>query len=149
MGRDCHDHELEIAAAGRGDLPEAVADHLASCPGCAALRASALAMARAEAEGPPSIAPAGARALARQALAAEARPRRALWVWPLLSASASAAALIVYFGLASPSAEAAPGRSGLEARTTLTALPDASAPSLPEGLAAISDLVASGAEETP
>jgi hypothetical protein len=139
----CERYEIEIAAAGGGELAADVEAHLAGCASCARQRAAAQALAGAS-RGAHRIGPGAAVAMARDALAGRGT-RGALWVAPLLSASASAAALILYFGLAAAPAEATATSPAERAAPTLApALDEASEPELPDSLQALRELILAG-----
>jgi hypothetical protein len=142
--RPCRDHEVEIAAAGAGDLPADVAEHVEGCGTCRGLRQDALRTARA-ARREAELTEAAALSLARRAVDA-ARGRRPLWILPLVSASASAAALILYFGLSAPGqGEAREDGTGAGAQAVV---PEPGQTELPDSLRAVSEMIVTSKEKT-
>lgn len=144
MTERCKEHEIEIAAAGAGELPERTRHHVETCRACARLRGDARALAGASGRA-GEIPSRQARALARSALRDAGSRRTALWIAPLLSASASSAALILYFGIHDPStSQADPNEKertadASERRTQI--LPEAGQVSLPDSLKAVSEML--------
>jgi len=148
VGNDCKTFEIEIAAAGPGDLAAEVALHVDACPACRALREGALALARASAPGEEADA-SRARAIAARAARSARRPAPGLWAIPLLAASASAAALILYFGLFHATAQGSAGQEVEEQACVDVSeiLPEDRSVELPDAIRAVSDLMMEGMDK--
>lgn len=105
MEKRCHEIHVEIAAIGSGELSTELQEHVKECESCSRLRADAVALATAVSpENSREISAAAAVSMARRATANKERPRFTLLIAPLISASVTAAALILYFGIVTPTA---------------------------------------------
>jgi hypothetical protein len=150
MRTTCHEIRVEIATRGGGELTAELKEHIERCEACERFLADTVTIATAVSpESSKEISPAAATAMARRALANQERRKLTVWMAPLLSASATAAALIVYFGLVTPtlieSSEETTGPAESSQSSNVGVLtptiPSASVTDLPESLSALRTLI--------
>lgn len=151
MEKRCHEIHVEIAALGGGELSAELQEHVKECKSCARLRADAVAMATAvSVEKGREITPAASVAMARRALANKGQPRTTLLIAPLISASVTAAALILYFGIVTPTTlrdssnqatEPSESSQSVTASVLTPSIPEAPETTVPDSLLALRSLL--------